>query len=82
MTQPEIKRVSKKEIVYLRQYQGNIETLNMFVDLGGGSVILMSAVANKGELAPFEDQLFAIAGTFQDTPKPCPTATPVNASNT
>jgi hypothetical protein len=82
MTQPEVTLVNGKEIVYLRRYQEDFEMLDMFIDLGKGYVPSMTATAKKGEMTQFEDQLFAVAGTFQYEPKPCDlqmTATPTGS---
>jgi hypothetical protein len=71
MTQPEVMTVNSKEIVYLRQYQDDYEVLAMFIDLGGGNITSMSVTTKQGEMVQFEEQLFAVAGTFQYEPKPC-----------
>lgn len=71
MTNPEVKTVNGKEIVYLRRYQNDFESLEMFIDLGQGYIPSMLIVTKPGEMAQFEDQLFAVAGTFAYTPKPC-----------
>jgi hypothetical protein len=71
MTKPEVVTVNSKEIVYLRQYQNDMEVLSMFIDLGNGYIPTLIITAYRGELAQFEKQLFAVAATFQYTPKPC-----------
>src|SRR5262249_17317323 len=73
MTKPEAATVNDVEIVYFRQYQrqSDLEVLSMFIDLGSGYVPAMGITAKKGEMAQFEKQLFAVASTFQYTPKPC-----------
>lgn len=71
ISQPEIVTVEGVEIVYIRQYQNDLEVVAMYIDLGEGNVMSMSAIAHQGELSQYEDQLFAIVGTFQYTPLPC-----------
>ena len=71
MMQPEVVTVGGVEIVYVRQYKAEYETLDMFVDLGEGNIPQMVATTRLGEMAAFEPQLFAIANTFQYTPAPC-----------
>lgn len=70
-TQPEVTTVNGKEIVYMRQYQADFEVLSMFIDLGDGNIQSMIVTTKQGEMAQFEEQLFAVAGTFQYEPKPC-----------
>jgi hypothetical protein len=70
-TQPEFTTVNGKEIVYMRQYQADFEVLSMFIDLGDGNIPSMIVTTKQGEMAQFEEQLFAVAGTFQYEPKPC-----------
>jgi hypothetical protein len=74
-TQPEIVTVNGVEIVYMRQYQGEFEALSMVVDVGEGNVLGMSVTTRRGEMVQFEEQLFAVASTFQYTPRPCEEAT-------
>lgn len=71
MTQPEVTTSNGKEIVYLRQYQNDLEVLAMFVDLGDGNIPSIQVMTKKGEMSQFEPQLFAVAGTFQYEAKPC-----------
>jgi hypothetical protein len=71
MTQPEVTTSNGKEIVYMRQYQNDFEVLAMFIDLGGGNITSMSVTTKQGEMVQFEEQLFAVAGTFQYEPKSC-----------
>ena len=75
---PETKTINDVEIVYYREYHNNLEGLVMFIDLGNGNIPSLAVTARKGEMAQFEKQLFAVASTFQYTPKPCnaDTATP------
>ena len=71
ITQPEVITVNNIEIVYLRQYQDDFEVLAMFIELGEGNVASMSVTSKQGEMILFEDRLFAVASTFQYTPKLC-----------
>jgi hypothetical protein len=83
ITQPEVVTINGVEIVYLRQYQGDTETLSIYVDLGGGNIPSMGVSAVRGEMAQFEDQLFEVASTFRYTPKipdTCLSATPQDDS--
>jgi hypothetical protein len=71
LTQPEVRTVNGKEIVYTRQYQAGYEVLSMLIDLGDGNIPSMSVTTIQGEMVQFEEQLFAVAGTFQYESKPC-----------
>jgi hypothetical protein len=71
ISQPEIATVSGKEMVSIRQYQGDIELLSIFIDLRGGNVLSMVAYTRRGEMKLFEKKLLAVAGTFEYTPKTC-----------
>jgi hypothetical protein len=71
MTQPEVTTANGKEIVYMRQYQNDYEVLAIYIDLGDGNVPSMNVTTKQGEMAQFEPQLFAVAGTFQYKAKPC-----------
>jgi hypothetical protein len=71
MSQPEIVTINNVEIIYLRQFQSEYETLSIFIDLGGGNIPSMRVTTLQGDMAQFEDQLFAVASTFQYTSTPC-----------
>jgi hypothetical protein len=71
VTQPEVITINNVDIVYLRYYQADIEALNIYVDLGDGNIESVSVLAVKGEMAQFEEQLFAMVSTLSYTPKPC-----------
>ncbi len=76
VSKPETVTINGKEMVYIRIYQGDFEILTIFIDLGKGDVPTLTAYTRRGEMQKFEKQLFAVAGTFEYTPKPCPTPTP------
>ncbi len=71
MTQPEMTTANDKQLIYLWQYQGDIEVLSIIVDLGHGNIESLSLTAKKGEAAQFQKQLFEVVGTFEYTPRPC-----------
>jgi hypothetical protein len=68
ITQPETITINNVEMAYYRQFEKDAELLTMFVDLGEGDVMALSAVTLRGEMAQFEDQLFQVASTFLYTP--------------
>jgi hypothetical protein len=71
LTEPEVIILNDVVIVYFRQLESEYDTLTMYVDLPNGDVMSVSATALRGELAQFEDQLFAVASTLEYTRKPC-----------
>jgi hypothetical protein len=71
LTQPEITTVNGKQMVYLWQYQGDIEVLSLYIDLGHGNIESIAMYAKKGEGGQFEKRLLEVAATFEYTPKPC-----------
>jgi hypothetical protein len=58
-------------MIQIRQFQDDIEGLSLYIELDDGDVISVVVTSRRGEMAQFEDQLYAIASTIEYTPKPC-----------
>jgi hypothetical protein len=71
--EPEAIILNERDAAYMRLFTAERDALVIAVDMGDGNVVSIMAFAYVGEMAQYDDTLFALAGTFDYTHQGCET---------
>jgi hypothetical protein len=71
ISQPFVRAMENGELVYLYQYSEQLEILFIVIDHRNGYLPSLAAQTSRGEMAQFEDTVFAIAENMEYSPIVC-----------